>query len=363
MRPLPSGSRNYDLEWYPYGNDVFIPELAPYRIHHGLDFPNDAGTPIIAVADGTVVWAGARPSPRNGVNYYGNTIIIQHDWQWQGKDIFTLYAHTLEMFVQEGDRVRAGDLIAGVGASGEVSGSHLHLEVRVGENSYASVRNPLLWLAPFEGWGTLAGRFVDRTGRPIEGADISLYDVDGNRGIRRTKTYFGGVVNADDVWQENFVLADVPPGRYTVLIRFAGQLYRRTIDILPGRTNFMVVEADLRFVPTITPIPVSTPYPTSAWQNNNNNSVSTPNFNAPFDFTYNISWSRSSEKEGDVIAAVQIFATGGNGSYTYYHDGIRQPSANFSYAWGACRANPGSFTVESGGQSKTIEYYVESPCS
>ncbi|MCK5923447.1 MAG: M23 family metallopeptidase, partial [Methylococcales bacterium] len=213
MRPLPSGSRNYDLDWYPYGSDVFIPALAPYRIHHGLDFPNDAGTPIVAVANGTVVWAGARPSPRNGVNYYGNTIIIKHDWQWLGQDVYTLYAHTLEMFVTTGDRVQAGELIAGVGASGEVSGSHLHLEVRIGTNSYADVRNPLLWLAPYEGWGTLAGRFVDKTGRLIQGAEISLYAVEGNAGIRRTRTYFGSAINSDEVWQENFVLADVVPGR------------------------------------------------------------------------------------------------------------------------------------------------------
>ena len=46
MRPIPSGKRNYDLEYYPYGNDVLIPELGPYRIHRGLDFPNTPGTPV-----------------------------------------------------------------------------------------------------------------------------------------------------------------------------------------------------------------------------------------------------------------------------------------------------------------------------
>ncbi|MCP4420201.1 MAG: M23 family metallopeptidase, partial [Chloroflexi bacterium] len=95
-RPLPSGSRNYDLEWYPYGNDVQKAGIPSYRIHHGLDFPNETGTPVLAAGGGTVVHAGLLTSPRNGVNYYGNTVVILHDWQWQGKEVYTLYAHTLE---------------------------------------------------------------------------------------------------------------------------------------------------------------------------------------------------------------------------------------------------------------------------
>ena len=36
LRPLPSNRRTYDLEWYPFGNDVQVADLAPYRIHHGM---------------------------------------------------------------------------------------------------------------------------------------------------------------------------------------------------------------------------------------------------------------------------------------------------------------------------------------
>ena len=253
IRPIPSGSRNYDLEWYPYGSDVLLPELAPYRIHHGLDFPNDTGTPILAAASGTVIFAGVRPSPRNGVNYYGNTIIIEHDMQWQGQRMFTLYAHTLEMFVQEGDWVEQGELIAGVGASGEVSGAHLHLELRVGVNNYFDVRNPILWLAPFEGYGTLAGRFVDEAGRWITSAPISVRPLNVDTPARQTRTYYGDVVKPDEVWQENFVVGDLPAGRYAIELTVAGQTYGRTVDILPGRTNFVIVQADVPFIPTVTP--------------------------------------------------------------------------------------------------------------
>lgn len=260
IRPIPSGNRNYDLEYYPFGNDILVPELYPYRVHHGLDFPNDTGTPILAAANGTVIFAGTRVSPRNGVNYYGNTIIIQHDWRWQGKDVFTLYAHTLELFVAEGDYVEQGQLIAGVGASGEVSGPHLHLEVRIGDNNYFDVYNPALWLAPFEGYGTLAGRFVDERGRYITSARISIRPINVSVPSRILLTYYNNVVRPDDIFRENFAAGDLPAGRYAVEATVpGGPTYRRVIDILPGRTNLVIIQADRIFIPTVTPTLAAAP--------------------------------------------------------------------------------------------------------
>ncbi len=253
-RPLPSNRRNYDLPWYPFGNDVMIPALAPYRIHHGNDFPNEQGTSIMAVSSGTVIHAGPMPSPRNGVNYYGNTVVILHDWQWQGKDVYTLYAHTLELLVAEGDHVEKGQLIAGVGSSGEVTSSHLHLEVRVGRNDYAAARNPALWLAPYEGWGTLAGRFSDSRGRLITDADIQVIPVDVDTPVRTQRTY-NRVVGSDEVWRENFVVGDLPAGRYTLLLSVNGITYRRDVTIHPGQTTFEIVSTRFEFMPTATPQP------------------------------------------------------------------------------------------------------------
>src|SRR5690606_3970677 len=178
MRPLPSDSRNYDLEWYPYGNDVLLPDIFPFRVHYGLDFPNPPGTPILAVSSGTVVHASPLPSKQDGFLYYGNAIIIKHDWQWRGKDVYTLYAHTMEMLVQEGEYVEQGQVIAGVGATGFVSGPHLHLEVRIGENSIMNTYIPALWIAPYEGYGTLAGRFVDRLGNYIYAGWVGVRPLD-----------------------------------------------------------------------------------------------------------------------------------------------------------------------------------------
>jgi hypothetical protein len=202
-------------------------------------------------------------NPQSGVNYYGNTVVILHDWQWQGHNVYTLYAHTLELFVEVGDKVDQGQLIAGVGASGEVSGPHLHLEVRIGSNNYSSTRNPALWLAPFEGWGSLAGRFIDNRGRLIHGALITVRPVKVESGIsvptRRQRTYSNIGVNQDDVWEENFVVADLPAGEYTLFLEVGGNQFRRNVRIFPGQTNFVVVQADFKFFPTSTPTLTPTP--------------------------------------------------------------------------------------------------------
>lgn len=255
-RPIPSSHRNYDLEYYPYGNDVLIAEYAPYRIHRGLDFPNTPGTPVLAASSGTVIHAGAKPSRIDGVNYYGNTVVIKHDWQWQGMDVYTLYAHTMELFVEEGDYVQGGQLIAGVGATGLVSGPHLHLEVRVGEDLHSHTRNPMLWIAPYEGWGTLAGRVIDAEGKFITGALITLRPINVDTLPRQQYTYLNWDIESDEVWQENFVVGDLPAGRYEVTIR-TGQTFRHTIDILPGQTNFLEVQTSYIWAP-----PTATPTPT-----------------------------------------------------------------------------------------------------
>ena len=76
--------------------------------------------PAYAAANGTVVFAGE-------LAVRGNAVIISHGW-----GVYTGYAHLSEIDVAVGDYVEAGRKIGMVGATGRVSGPHLHFEVYVG---------------------------------------------------------------------------------------------------------------------------------------------------------------------------------------------------------------------------------------
>lgn len=89
------------------------------KMHEGIDIAAIDGTPIFAPADGVVLFAG----PKGG---YGNAVILEH-----GSGISTLYGHTSDFFVREGEKVKRGQIIAAVGSTGASTGPHLHYEVHV----------------------------------------------------------------------------------------------------------------------------------------------------------------------------------------------------------------------------------------
>lgn len=91
----------------------------PRAPHGGADFLSPAGTPVKAPAGGTVVVAAP-------LYYTGNTVVIDH-----GLGVYSMFAHFAAMSVREGDVVTAGKVIGHVGATGRVTGPHLHWAVRV----------------------------------------------------------------------------------------------------------------------------------------------------------------------------------------------------------------------------------------
>ena len=101
-------------------------------LHRAIDLEASVGTPVFATEYGIVTsayrWNGNVTSGDN--NSYGNYVIIEHR-DYKNKPLRTLYAHLDSMLVRVGDTVKEGTIIGRSGATGNVTGPHLHFEVRV----------------------------------------------------------------------------------------------------------------------------------------------------------------------------------------------------------------------------------------
>jgi murein DD-endopeptidase MepM/ murein hydrolase activator NlpD len=97
------------------------PVLGFSKMHKGVDFGAPTGTPIFAAGSGTVVEVGKKGA-------YGNYVRIRHNGEYQ-----TAYAHMSKFAkgIKKGDKVKQGDVIGYVGATGRVTGPHLHYEVLI----------------------------------------------------------------------------------------------------------------------------------------------------------------------------------------------------------------------------------------
>ena len=105
--------------------------------HRGIDISNGPvpvyGQNIFAAADGEVIAVNYTSSYGTGWSYgYGYCVLVYHGEDSQGRAITTMYAHASKMFARVGDKVKGGEtILAQVGATGNVTGPHLHFEVRV----------------------------------------------------------------------------------------------------------------------------------------------------------------------------------------------------------------------------------------
>jgi len=86
--------------------------------HYGLDFAQDEGAPVKAMINGTVTLA------ETDLYYTGGTLIFDH-----GHGISTLYMHLNEIFVKKGQKVKQGEVIGTVGATGRATGAHLDVRL------------------------------------------------------------------------------------------------------------------------------------------------------------------------------------------------------------------------------------------
>jgi len=113
LKPVPDGwhSSNFGRRIDPFsGQDSF---------HEGVDFPAEAGAPIVAAASGKVIFAGWHAQ-------YGKMLEIDH-----GSGLVSRYAHASQLVAAEGDLVVRGQRVGSVGSTGRSTGPHLHFEVRL----------------------------------------------------------------------------------------------------------------------------------------------------------------------------------------------------------------------------------------
>src|SRR5690625_54006 len=136
VMPLKAGSYTQSSL---YGHRVH-PINGRWSMHHGLDFAAPLGTPIHAIADGTVIHAGLGKDGRSSM-----LIIIEHEVD--GETFYSWYVHMYPagVYVTEGQSVGVGDVIGEVGNNGNSTGPHLHLEIHL--DQHGTTTDPGAFLA------------------------------------------------------------------------------------------------------------------------------------------------------------------------------------------------------------------------
>jgi murein DD-endopeptidase MepM/ murein hydrolase activator NlpD len=235
-RPIAANEVNWPLADYRYGAVAFGVQF----IHTGIDIDATRGTPIIAAAPGEVVWAGyglyfgTSNSPNDP---YGLAVTIRHNFGYDGKYLYTVYAHMDQLLVQNGQWVNTGDQLGLVGLTGNTTGPHVHFEVRMEENSFFWTRNPELWLAPPQGMGVLVATLRNTNGSYLTNQILNVTN-------RKTKqnwqisSYGGTTVRSDDYYNENMVLSDLPAGEYEIDMDYLGNNYFLITEIHPGAVTY-----------------------------------------------------------------------------------------------------------------------------
>jgi hypothetical protein len=242
VRPIADSAANpYIDATYRYGSTMG----GNFQQHMGIEFNNPAGTPVHAVADGVVVFAGPAEAG-------ANTIAILHDTQVSGHYVYSAYYHNRVLSVRDGERVRTGQVIAEVGNTGRATNDHLHLEIHEAtvNDSAAIVNpeerfppnavNPELWIEPRPGTGTVAGRVYDAAGQLVPGARIyglvMPYPAETPYSFAES---YGDRGRSDPSYNENFAVTDIPAGTYLLGVDIGEKRVWRRALVEAGKVTFV----------------------------------------------------------------------------------------------------------------------------
>lgn len=212
--------------------------------HHGVEFINPIGTPVLAAADGEVAYAGKDEAVvfADRADTYGNLVVLRHTFPGEDQPVYTLYGHLRKILVTEGSLVKCGEEIGEVGESGAAIGAHLHFEVRVGLDDYAHTQNPQLWLMPkvdSSGLlnGAIVGTIIDPSGRLRYYSNVQITPLgDAVHSVNPTyapRTYADASIPGDQKWNEVFTQANLPSGMYLVSLNHH-QIVTFQVEVRPG---------------------------------------------------------------------------------------------------------------------------------
>jgi len=242
-RPIAADEVNWPLPDYRYGG-VFFKDY----VHTGVDIPVPTGTPVLAAGPGRVTWTGYGLLWGNDDqdDPYGLAVVIKHDFGYQGDRLFTIYAHLSRIDVVKGQQVNTGDVLGLSGATGNVTGPHLHFEVRLGKSNFHLSRNPELWISPPQGWGVVAARVMNGHGSLLRRHPVRLRNMDtGQTWV--VDTYGEGSANSDPYYRENMVIGDLPGGNYVFWIEFEGKTFMQQLEVKPGMVSYFTFHGEKGF--------------------------------------------------------------------------------------------------------------------
>jgi murein DD-endopeptidase MepM/ murein hydrolase activator NlpD len=244
-RPIAAEDNDHIDQTYRWGSTMG----GYFQPHQGVEFNNPDGTPVHAIGDGIVVYAGRAEQGALTVGIKHDTMLAVGARKYF---VFSVYYHNSALIAHVGDRVKRGDVISRVGNTGRATNDHIHLEVHAAPtdsvrpiidslNKYPPyTTNPELWITPLPGTGLIAGTVVDSAGVPIPQARV--YGI--VKPVPRETPYafaetYGPRNRPHPLYGEQFAVSDVPAGVQHLFVNISGRRIQRTVVVRPGAMSWV----------------------------------------------------------------------------------------------------------------------------
>jgi murein DD-endopeptidase MepM/ murein hydrolase activator NlpD len=176
-RPIAPEDNDHIDQTYRWGSTMG----GTFQPHQGVEFNNPDGTPVHAIGNGTVVYAGRAEQGALVVAIRHDTMLTVGDRKYF---VYSVYYHNSTLLTHVGAQVRRGEVISRVGHTGRATNDHMHLEVHAAPvdsvraivdslNRYPPfTTNTELWITPLPGTGIVAGTVIGADGKPVPQARV-----------------------------------------------------------------------------------------------------------------------------------------------------------------------------------------------